>query len=259
MPAAVVPHQAVWRLPVGDTRPRRIRRSSWPSSPQSPTTRSSATCRPRRWWRATATSIGSAPRASTHRACSRPCSTLTGAAASIAPEGDGYLTRHGYLGDTAVLVTRFMVEESTGSVIDSCRSRTRGGPGSATIVRVVRGVRGRTRFRMSCAPRFDYGRASHAVEVTPCGGGVRVGWHPPRPPRRGTPRTGRRRRGGVVRGRGGPGRRSRPGHGRDGPRRVEEVEELAALEGTVGSGARGWRARPTGGGGARWSTGPPSP
>ena len=48
----------------------------------------------------------------------------------------------------------------------------------------------------------------------PCGGGVRVGWHPPRPPRRGTPRTGRRRRGGVVRGRGGPGRRFRLGDGR---------------------------------------------
>src|SRR5215212_10665779 len=51
-----------------------------------------------------------------------------------------------------------------------------------TIVRVVRGVRGRTRFRMSCAPRFDYGRASHAVEVTPEGavfdsGGTRLVLH----------------------------------------------------------------------------------
>ena len=36
----------------------------------------------------------------------------------IAPEGDGHVTKQAYLGDTAVLATRFMAEEGTGSVVD---------------------------------------------------------------------------------------------------------------------------------------------
>ena len=101
----------------------------------------------------------------------------------IAPEGDGHLTKQGYLGDTAVLATRFMAEESTGSVIDFMPvSDPEVARDQHTIVRLVRGVRGRMRFRMSCAPRFDYGRASHAVEVTPAGavfesGGTRLVLH----------------------------------------------------------------------------------
>jgi len=101
----------------------------------------------------------------------------------LAPEGDGHLTKQGYLGDTAILTTRFMSEASTSSVIDfmpvSDPEVTRV---QHRIVRVVRGVRGRTRFRMLCAPRFDYGRASHVVEVTPAGavfesGGTRLVLH----------------------------------------------------------------------------------
>ena len=76
-----------------------------------------------------------------------------------------------------------MAEEGTGAVIDFMpisdpevvRDRH-------TIVRLVRCVRGRMRFRMSCGPRFDYGRASHAVEVTSEGavfesGGTRLVLH----------------------------------------------------------------------------------
>src|SRR5215212_6434533 len=101
----------------------------------------------------------------------------------IAPEADGHLTRQAYLGDTAILATRFMVEESTSSVIDFMPvSDPEVARDQHTIVRVVRGVRGRMRFRMSCAPRFDYGRASHAVEMTPEGavfdsGGTRLVLH----------------------------------------------------------------------------------
>jgi GH15 family glucan-1,4-alpha-glucosidase len=101
----------------------------------------------------------------------------------IAPEGDGHVTKQGYLGDTAVLATRFMAEEGTGSVVDYMPvSDPEVARDQHTIVRLVRGVRGRMRFRMSCAPRFDYGRASHAVEVTPSGavfesGGTRLVLH----------------------------------------------------------------------------------
>ena len=88
----------------------------------------------------------------------------------IAPESDDHLTKQSYLGDTAVLVTRFMAEEGTGSVIDFMPiSDPEVVRDQHMIVRLVRCVRGRMRFRMSCAPRFDYGRASHTVEVTPEG------------------------------------------------------------------------------------------
>jgi GH15 family glucan-1,4-alpha-glucosidase len=85
----------------------------------------------------------------------------------IAPESDDIVTKQAYLGDTAVLVTRFMAEEGTGSVIDFMPiSDPEVVSDRHTIVRLVRAVRGRMRFRMSCSPRFDYGRASHTVEVT---------------------------------------------------------------------------------------------
>jgi GH15 family glucan-1,4-alpha-glucosidase len=61
-------------------------------------------------------------------------------------------------------------EEGTGSVIDFMPvSDPQVAREQHTIVRLVRAARGRMRFRMSCAPRFDYGRASHVVEVTPDG------------------------------------------------------------------------------------------
>lgn len=57
----------------------------------------------------------------------------------IAPEGDGYLTRQSYLGDSAVLANRFMVEASTSSVIDFMPNLgSRGGPGSAHDRRSVK-------------------------------------------------------------------------------------------------------------------------
>jgi GH15 family glucan-1,4-alpha-glucosidase len=88
----------------------------------------------------------------------------------IAPEGDGHVTKQAYLGDTAVLATRFMAEGGTGSVVDFMPiSDPAVARDQHSIVRLVRAARGRMRFRMSCAPRFDYGRASHVVEVTPEG------------------------------------------------------------------------------------------
>ena len=34
------------------------------------------------------------------------------------------------------------------------------------LVRVVRCVRGQIRFELECAPRFDYGRQAHELELT---------------------------------------------------------------------------------------------
>jgi GH15 family glucan-1,4-alpha-glucosidase len=75
-------------------------------------------------------------------------------------------TKQLYFPSSAVLVTRFMTANGVGELIDfmpvdepqqvSDRHR---------IFRVMRTVRGTMRFAIRCAPRFDYGRAAHQLEV----------------------------------------------------------------------------------------------
>ena len=78
---------------------------------------------------------------------------------------DGNATvRQLYLSDTAVLLTRFMSPSGVGEVVDfmtpvSCPTPT----DRHRLVRVVRVVRGRLPFTLTCRPRFDYGRASHTL------------------------------------------------------------------------------------------------
>jgi GH15 family glucan-1,4-alpha-glucosidase len=85
----------------------------------------------------------------------------------IAPEGADYVTRQLYFPDTAILITRFMTPGGVGEVIDfmpvedSQRATDR-----HRLVRVVRCVRGEMCFAVDCAPRFDYGRQTHDLEVT---------------------------------------------------------------------------------------------
>lgn len=68
-----------------------------------------------------------------------------------------------YLPDTNVLVTRALSEEGVAEVTDCMPIDEHDHPHA--IVRHARTVRGDVRFRMRCAPRFDYGRASHTVDV----------------------------------------------------------------------------------------------
>src|SRR5437773_5235038 len=85
----------------------------------------------------------------------------------IRPEAGTYTTRQLYFPDTAILITRFLTPDGVGEVTDfmpaddphrvSDRHR---------LIRVVRCVRGQMRFVFECAPRFDYGRQPHELEVT---------------------------------------------------------------------------------------------
>ncbi len=72
-----------------------------------------------------------------------------------------------YFPDTAILITRFMTAGGVGEVIDFMPVDE---PDQATarhrLVRAVRCVRGEMRFVLECAPRFDYGRATHDLELT---------------------------------------------------------------------------------------------
>jgi GH15 family glucan-1,4-alpha-glucosidase len=78
-------------------------------------------------------------------------------------------TRQMYFPDTSVLITRFVSPEGVGEVADFMPVQ----PGEATdrheIIRAVRVVRGEVSFEVEVAPRFDYGRASHTVHLTPNG------------------------------------------------------------------------------------------
>ncbi|WP_328540406.1 glycoside hydrolase family 15 protein [Streptomyces sp. NBC_00344] len=73
-----------------------------------------------------------------------------------------------YYPDTALLVTRFMSPDGVGEVIDWMPPITRRtATDRHTLARTVRTVRGTVRFSLECRPRFDYGRATHELDLRP--------------------------------------------------------------------------------------------
>jgi GH15 family glucan-1,4-alpha-glucosidase len=85
----------------------------------------------------------------------------------VAAADDGAVVRQLYFPDTAILVTRFMTPGGVGEVLDFMPVED---PQRASdrhrLVRAVRCVRGQLRFVFECAPRFDYGRQAHQLELT---------------------------------------------------------------------------------------------
>jgi GH15 family glucan-1,4-alpha-glucosidase len=87
----------------------------------------------------------------------------------IKPATDNYVTRQLYLPNTAVLITRFMTPDGVGEVQDFMPV-IEGGPSNRhRLVRQVRVARGQMQFVIDLQPRFDYGRASHDVDITDAG------------------------------------------------------------------------------------------
>lgn len=81
---------------------------------------------------------------------------------SISPELDGARRRQLYLPDSNILLTRFL---SSAGVVEISDFMPVEGVGMAhNLVRRVKCVRGEAQVRMVCAPRFNYGRATHRVE-----------------------------------------------------------------------------------------------
>lgn len=72
-----------------------------------------------------------------------------------------------YMADTAVLITRYLTDAGVGEVLDFMPIHK---PTEATrthrIVRIARVVRGEVAFKMTCAPRFNYGRSDHHLSLT---------------------------------------------------------------------------------------------
>ena len=94
----------------------------------------------------------------------------------IAPDCHGWSSKQLYLPDTNVLITRFLMPEGVGEVQDSMPPpRTREVVHRQRIIRHVVAARGQMRFVVDLAPRFDYGRACHEVQLTPYGAFFRSG------------------------------------------------------------------------------------
>ena len=79
----------------------------------------------------------------------------------IAPAPGVSKRRQRYLPDTNILLTRFFSPDGVAAVSDFMPVQHLGH--QHTLVRRVKVVRGEMRFRMVCAPRFDYGRREHTV------------------------------------------------------------------------------------------------
>jgi len=94
----------------------------------------------------------------------------------IAPAEPGYISKQLYVPDSAALITRFMTPGGVGEVIDFMPVPASQAPTEIhRLVRMARVVRGQMRFVFECAPRFDYGRADHTLDVTGAGAVFRAG------------------------------------------------------------------------------------
>jgi GH15 family glucan-1,4-alpha-glucosidase len=71
-----------------------------------------------------------------------------------------------YFPDTAVLITRFVTEGGLGEVVDFMPPAGREATARHRLVRMVRCVRGDMAFEVDVAPRFDYGRTPHTLQLT---------------------------------------------------------------------------------------------
>ena len=67
-----------------------------------------------------------------------------------------------YFPDSNILLTRFLSRDGIGEVSDFMPITDMGH--AHALVRRAKTARGELRFRMVCAPRFDYGRAGHRIE-----------------------------------------------------------------------------------------------
>lgn len=81
-----------------------------------------------------------------------------------ADDGDIRYRQH-YWPNTNILITRFMHADGIGEVADYMPVGASGASPVDQIVRRVKVVHGKMRFRMECRPAFDYARARHELTV----------------------------------------------------------------------------------------------
>ena len=87
----------------------------------------------------------------------------------ISPVADSYVSKQLYFPNTAMLITRFMTPDGVGEVLDFMPVIEGGPTDRHRLVRYLRVARGTMKFQLEVQPRFDYGRASHTVDITDVG------------------------------------------------------------------------------------------
>ena len=80
----------------------------------------------------------------------------------IAPVSGEFKKRQRYFPDTNILLTRVLGDGGVAELSDFMAMEHLGH--SHNLVRRIKAVRGEIKFRMVCAPKFDYARAGHRVE-----------------------------------------------------------------------------------------------
>jgi GH15 family glucan-1,4-alpha-glucosidase len=83
---------------------------------------------------------------------------------AITPDLDQPRHKQLYLPDTNLLLTRFLAAEGVVEISDFMPVHPR--EHTTRVVRRVKTVRGEIRYRVRCAPRFDYARAAHTAVTT---------------------------------------------------------------------------------------------
>jgi len=85
-----------------------------------------------------------------------------GGSFKLAPVMDSTRLKQLYLPESNILLSRFLSSDGVAEISDFMPITDLGH--AHTIVRRAKTIRGDIRYRMSCAPRFDYGRATHRVQ-----------------------------------------------------------------------------------------------
>jgi GH15 family glucan-1,4-alpha-glucosidase len=81
----------------------------------------------------------------------------------ITPVLAGARQKQIYLPDSNILLSRFLAEEGVAEIADFMPVAVQGGH-RHDLIRAVKTVRGEVRFRVVCAPKFDYGRCGHRID-----------------------------------------------------------------------------------------------
>ncbi len=81
----------------------------------------------------------------------------------IAPTLGSFGRKQTYLPDSNILLSRFLSNEGVAEISDFMPAED--GGAAHALIRRAKTVRGEVRFRLVCAPRFDYARAAHRVEL----------------------------------------------------------------------------------------------
>jgi GH15 family glucan-1,4-alpha-glucosidase len=84
----------------------------------------------------------------------------------IRPASRDYSSTQVYFPDTAVVITRFVTPAGLGEVVDFMPPAGSTATANHQLVRMLRCVRGEMSFEIEIAPRFDYGRAPHRLDLT---------------------------------------------------------------------------------------------